>query len=144
VANDLTVKQPDLRAPTDTEITRAVRDALDWDALVSSRHIQTTVVDGWVTPTGAVHRWHQREEAERVVGRLTGVRGITNEISVDAPPADPDQVQAAIGQALTRHAAREALHLKVAVNAQAVWLSSSQATWTYLRRNRAVAAPQHR
>jgi osmotically-inducible protein OsmY len=129
VANDLTVKLPGAGAPTDTEIAQAVRAALDWDTMVPAGRIRTTVANGWVTLMGEVDRWSQREDAERVVRHLIGVLGITDEIVVHAPPADPQQVREAIVQALERRAEREAKRLTVAVVDNAVTLSGTAHNW---------------
>src|SRR5262245_20019375 len=73
VANDLEVHIPGTAGHTDTEIAHAVRHALLWDALIPEDRIQTTVSHGWVTLTGTVERWSQREDAGLVVQRVRGV-----------------------------------------------------------------------
>src|SRR5687767_5406726 len=72
VANDIEVRPVDGFIRTDTEIARAVRSALEWDALVPDERIQSSVSDGWVTLEGEVDYWRERTDAERVIRRLTG------------------------------------------------------------------------
>ena len=66
----------------DTEIARAVRRALRWNALVPHERVRSTVSDGWVTLEGNVDTWMEREDAARVVASVPGVRGVTDEMTV--------------------------------------------------------------
>jgi osmotically-inducible protein OsmY len=91
VANDLHVKVPSLLGHTDTEIALAVRKALEWDALVMEEHIHSTVADGWVTLEGTVRLPEEREDAERSVRYMAGVRGVTNLIAVGPSGTPPGQ-----------------------------------------------------
>ncbi|HZT44364.1 MAG TPA: BON domain-containing protein [Chthonomonadaceae bacterium] len=68
--------------PADCEITRAVQEVLKWDVLVTSQDIRCVVANGWVTLTGAVPSQSDRQEAERAVGYVRGVRGIVNHLRV--------------------------------------------------------------
>lgn len=87
VANDLAVVALANPSPTDTEIARAVREALRWDAWVPEKRIRCTVANGVVTLLGTVDSARQRDDAERIVGRLAGVREVQNEL-VDAREED--------------------------------------------------------
>src|SRR6266508_3137348 len=82
VANDIKVKTPGGLTRTDTEIAQAVRRALEWDVFVPEEKITSTVTDGWVTLDGAVDTWSQRNDAERAVRNLTGVKLVLNKITV--------------------------------------------------------------
>ena len=108
VANDINVKVPGGLGRSDTEIAQAVRQALEWDVFVPNEKITSTVTDGWVTLEGPVERWSQRDDAERAVRNLTGVKMVVNKITVT--PAKPvvGDVRKAIEQALERRAEREA------------------------------------
>src|SRR5687768_11781504 len=48
VANEINVKPGNGFMRTDTDIVNAVRNALEWDALVPNELIHSTVSDGWV------------------------------------------------------------------------------------------------
>jgi osmotically-inducible protein OsmY len=89
VANDLDVKLPGDAERTDTEVARAVRQALEWSELVPHERIRTTVTHGTVTLEGTVPTWNQRVGAERAVEHLMGVRRVDNqlEVEVEADPA---------------------------------------------------------
>ena len=117
VANDVQVKLPGGLVRSDTEIAQAVRQALEWDVLVPDTRIQSTVSSGWVTLTGTVDTVSEREDAERAVRNLTGVRGVVNRIAVEQPKVPPERIRGAIEGALERRAEREARRIDVNVSA---------------------------
>jgi osmotically-inducible protein OsmY len=123
VVNDLQVNPVDALVRADADIAHAVRRTLEWDALVPNERIRSTIAEGWVTLEGDVDFWHQREDAERAVRRLAGVRGVTNDIVVSAPTIAADKVRWEIEDALERRADRAAGRLQVSVHDGAVTLS---------------------
>jgi osmotically-inducible protein OsmY len=129
VANDITVKVPGSLTRTDTEIARAVRSALEWDVFVPAETIMSTVSEGWVTLDGTVERWSHRDDAERAVRNLTGVKGVVNKIVVKAPKPATADVRKAIEQALERRAEREAKRIQVDVRDGTVTLTGSVHSW---------------
>ena len=54
--------------------------------LVPEDRIQVIVEDGWVTLKGTVDWSYQKEEAERTVRNVAGVKGVSNLIEVAAKP----------------------------------------------------------
>jgi osmotically-inducible protein OsmY len=136
VANDIEIKPRWSETRSDADIAEAVRHALTWDRLVPDRQIQSTVADrGAVTLTGSVGTLAQRDEAERVVRNLDGVRCVTNEIVVEAPAVAATALRATITQALERHVLREAKHVTIDVRGDTVVLSGAVDSW---RERRAV------
>jgi osmotically-inducible protein OsmY len=129
VANDIEVTPTNRFARTDTEIANAVRNALEWDALVPNEMIQSTVADGWVTLEGDVDYWREREDAERAILRLAGVIGVTNLITIRKRPVDPRELREHIEYALERRADREAERLRVDVKDGAVELWGRVHSW---------------
>lgn len=131
VANDIEIKTNWGTRRSDTEIAEAVRDALAWDMFVPSRQIQSTVADdGDVTLTGTVDTLRQREDAERVVRNLTGVRLVTNEITIAPPKVADAELRRSIKQALVRHVAREADRIMVEIRGDTVALTGTVGSWT--------------
>jgi osmotically-inducible protein OsmY len=115
IANDLTVKLPSEHERPDPDIARAAIDALKWNIAVPNDRIKVKVDKGWVTLEGDVD-WHfQREAAERSVRSLTGVKGVTNLITVKARPTSQD-VRQKIKEALERGAQFDADRITVEVD----------------------------
>jgi osmotically-inducible protein OsmY len=129
VANDVRVSIPAAWLRTDTEIAAAVRHALEWNVLVPHWAIQSTVTDGDVVLEGAVECLTQRDDAEKAIRNLPGVRFITNQIVVKAPSSVRSDVQGAIHDALERRAARESNRIRVSAEDGAVTLSGTCRTW---------------
>jgi osmotically-inducible protein OsmY len=129
VANDIKIKVPGGSVRTDTEIAQAVRRALEWDVFVPDEKISSTVSDGWVTLEGALDRWSQRDDAERAVRNLTGVRGVINKITLNVTKPVTENVRKAIEQALERRAEREARKIRVEVQNDAVTLTGTVHSW---------------
>jgi osmotically-inducible protein OsmY len=100
---------------SDTEIAQTVRLALQWDVFVPDARIRSTVSRGWVTLEGDVDYLSQRDDCDRTVRNLAGVRGVTNKIEVAPSKVDQAVIQSAIEAALERHAEREAHHVGVLV-----------------------------
>ncbi|MDO8476133.1 MAG: BON domain-containing protein [Candidatus Rokubacteria bacterium] len=129
VANDINVKVPGGLARTDTEIAQAVRRTLEWDVFVPEEQITSTVTDDWVTLEGTVERWSQREDAERAVRNLTGVKIVVNKITVTPAKPVTEDVKKAIEQALERRAEREARQIGVDVRDGTVTLTGPVHSW---------------
>jgi osmotically-inducible protein OsmY len=129
VVDELQVKVPGIGGRTDTEIARAVRDALEWDAFVPDDKITSTVSLGIVTVEGLVQTWMQRADAERVVRGLSGVRGVINQITVAAKPVDSTKIRNEIEEALERQAEREARRIGVSVKDGVVTVTGRIRSW---------------
>jgi len=129
VADDIQVKAPGSLGRTDTEIARAVRSALEWDAFVPDQRIHSTVTEGFVTLEGAVATLREKEDAEAAVRNLSGVRGVRNALLVAAVRADPAQLRESIEEALERRAEREAERIRVGVEDGTVTLEGKVRTW---------------
>jgi len=128
VANDIEVKLPSSSERTDADIAAEAVRALELDALVPLENVKVTVSRGWITLDGTVEWQYQKEEAERVVRRLTGVRGISNLIQVK-PQASPSELKKKIEEALVRNAKLDAENIKVETAGSKVILSGTVHSW---------------
>lgn len=129
VANDIQVQPVDRFFRTDSEIAGAVRNALEWDALVPNELIKSTVSNGWVTLEGEVDYWRERSDAERAIRQLAGVVDVTNKITIRKQAVDQKQLREEIEFALERRADREAERLRIEVNDGAVDLWGRVHSW---------------
>jgi osmotically-inducible protein OsmY len=135
VANDIEIRPPGALPESDTDIAHKVRETLRWDVHVPHERIESTVSASWVTLTGTVDQLSQRQEAERALRRLSGLRGITNRITVTALVADPQRVRRSIEEALERLADREASSVQIDVHDGTVRLTGPVHSW---RERRAI------
>jgi osmotically-inducible protein OsmY len=128
VANDIEVRLPVFAERSDADIAAVAVRALEWDAVVPIEKIDVTVSKGWVTLKGEVEWQYQKEDAERVVRRLAGVRGVINLITVK-PRVTPSQLKERIEQALLRAAELDAKRITVDVVGSKVILKGTVRSW---------------
>jgi osmotically-inducible protein OsmY len=128
VANDIEVKLPISAERTDADIAAAALHALKWDAMIPDDQVKVTVSKGWVTLDGEVNWQFERDDAERVVRRLTGVRGVTNLIKVKSRPL-PSELKQKIEDALVRSAETDAERITVEVQGSKVILGGTVRSW---------------
>jgi osmotically-inducible protein OsmY len=128
VANDIEIQLPTSAERTDADIAAAAVQALEWDALVPVDKLNVTVSKGGVTLEGEVEWQFQREDAERVVRRLTGVKGVTNLISVK-PRVTPSDLKKKVEEALVRTAETDAQRIRVEVQGSKVILKGTVRSW---------------
>jgi osmotically-inducible protein OsmY len=128
VANDIEVRLSSLDERTDADIAAAVTRALEWDAFVSIDKLNVTVSKGWVTLKGEVEWQFQKEDAEKVVRRIAGVKGVTNLIVVK-PGVTPSELKQKIEQALIRNAQTDAQRITVEVQGSKVILRGTVRSW---------------
>jgi len=121
VANEIEVRLPSSSERTDADIAAAAVHALEWDAVLSTEKVKVTVSKGWVTLSGEAEWQYQKVDAERVVRRLMGVKGVVNLITVK-PRVSPSDLKNKIEQALTRSVKEDADSIQVEVNGGAVIL----------------------
>jgi len=101
IANEIEIKPSWSATRSDADIAEAVRCALLWNRSIPAPQIRSTVSDeGTVTLTGAVPTLAQRDEAERIVREIAGVRYVANHIAVEAPSLARSEVHETIKQTL--------------------------------------------
>jgi osmotically-inducible protein OsmY len=130
VANDIEVRLPVSAERTDEDIAATAVRALEWDAVIPTDRVAVTVSKGWVTLRGEVDWEYQKKDAERIVRRLTGVRGVTNLIVVKPrSKPSPDELKRKIEEALVRSAETDAQRIRVDVQGDRVILTGTVRSW---------------
>jgi osmotically-inducible protein OsmY len=126
IANELEVRSATERS--DTDIAKAAADRLSWDVMVPEGKVTVEVRNGWVTLKGEVPWDYQRRAAERAVRNLSGVKGITNLITIQ-PRLEPKDVKKRIEETFERDATFEAQHITVEVTGGEVTLRGAVRSW---------------
>jgi osmotically-inducible protein OsmY len=80
VAEEIQVQLPFERTRGDDDVAAAAIERLAWDTSVPADAITVKVEQGWVTLTGSVAWYYQREAAAQDVARLHGVVGVSNQV----------------------------------------------------------------
>ena len=128
MAIELDVKLAPQHQRSDTEIAAAAEHALRWNIVVPADRVRATVEQGWVQLTGEVDWDYQRQAAYKSVRSLTGVVGVSNEITL-RQRTTPADLAHRIEDALKRQALREAHRVQVTVENGTVTLKGSVHSW---------------
>lgn len=129
VTDEMKVDLPALHVRNDEDIARATLNALQWDVWVPNDRIKVKVDSGWITLEGEVDFKYQQTAAENAVRNLTGVKGVSNLITIKLPAVVPSEVKAKIDGALRRAAEVDAAHVKVNVVNDKVILRGRVSSW---------------
>ena len=127
IASEIIVDLPFESERTDEDIASAATSHFTWNYLVPDT-IKLTVSKGRVTLQGNAEWHYQKEEAERVVRSLRGVKFVINEIELK-PTASAAGVKIKIEDALKRDAVIEAKNVTVETSGNAVTLTGHVHSW---------------
>jgi len=132
IVNEIEVKLPSGSSRPDPDIARAALDALTWNISVPKDRIKVKVDKGWLTLEGDVDWYYQKEAAERAVRYLTGVKGVSNLITLRSRPV-PSDVKQKIKDALQRGAEFDAEHITVEVEGNKAILRGTVRSFAEMR-----------
>jgi osmotically-inducible protein OsmY len=127
VASEIKVELPYSATRTDADIARAALNLLEWNLIVP-KTVKVQVTDGWLTLQGEVEWQYQKEEAERALRSLTGVKIVVNEITVK-PRVSAVGVKNKIEDAFKRSAEIDAGHIEVEATGGTVTLRGNVRSW---------------
>lgn len=82
VADEIEVKLPFDASRTDEDIASAVLERFAWNVSVPHDRVKATVEHGWLTLTGEVDFFFQKQAAGEDVRSLHGVVGVSNQITI--------------------------------------------------------------
>jgi len=120
VASEIKVELPSWAIRTDEDIARTAINHLEWNYSVPDT-VKVQVTAGKVTLVGTTEWQYQKDEAERAVRALKGVKGVFNEITV-TPKVSAVDVKLKIENALERNAETDSKQIKVEVSSGKVTL----------------------
>jgi osmotically-inducible protein OsmY len=129
VANDIEIHVRPSDERTDPDIAAAAHHGLKWNPLVPADTLSITVAKGFVTLKGEVEWQQQREDAERIVRNLWGVKGVNNLITVH-PRVPPSDLNQKIEEALMRSVKTDAERITVEVEGSTVILKGTVRSWS--------------
>jgi osmotically-inducible protein OsmY len=132
VAEELKVKLSGALARSDTEIAHQAANALTWDVEVPMDTVKVRVENGWLTLEGEVDWQYQRASADRAVRNLTGVKGVSNAVTLRAHASASD-VSQRIEAALCRNADHDAHAVHAETRDGTVTLRGEVHSWAQRR-----------
>ncbi|HTD69611.1 MAG TPA: BON domain-containing protein [Gemmatimonadales bacterium] len=129
---------------SDNEIQRDIVRELNWEPSLRNDDIAVGVRDGVVTLAGFVDSYADKWTAERVAGRVKGVKAVANDIEVKLPSTssrpDPDIARAAL-DALRWHVSVP--HERIKVKVEKGWLTLEGDVDWYYQKEAAERAVRH-
>ena len=133
VAGEIKVTLPVSYKRTDEDIARSATNVLNWNSWIPDDRVKVRVKDGWITLTGDVDWYYEKEHAENAVRHLIGVVGVSNSITIKpkVPTVKALEVKNGIEDALKRNARllRDAEKIKVEISGSKVILRGSVGSW---------------
>src|SRR5687767_14161916 len=82
IAEEIEVRYPFAKKTADDEIAKRAVHILEWDSSIPKNRVEIKVQRGWITLSGEVDWYFQKQAAEHAVRKLTGIVGVNNMISI--------------------------------------------------------------
>jgi len=125
VVEKIEVRLSGLLKRDDQDIANAIINQFKWNVQVPAEMIKARVENGWVYLTGEVEWDYQRSAAEHCVRGLTGVKSVSNNITLKQKDIQATEVRARIEDALKREAVSEAKKIIVELSGTKVILKGN-------------------
>ncbi|MGM1056571.1 MAG: BON domain-containing protein [Bacteroidota bacterium] len=138
VVNDISVEIAAAFERSDADIAQIAKNVLIWDTTVPEDRVTVEVDNGWITLNGIVEWNYQKANAANDVSYLAGVRGITNNITVE-PTAQLDRPAEKIRTAFERSALLNVGRIDISIDGAKATLSGTVPTWTEKRQAERIA-----
>ncbi|WP_232476365.1 BON domain-containing protein [Flavisphingomonas formosensis] len=128
LAEEIKVRFPSDPKTADHEIAKRILDIFAWDVTIPDKAINVKVEKGWVTLSGTVDWYYQSEGARKAAGKVTGVIGVSNLITVNKLPHASD-IKERIMAAFKRQADLDATTVTVETDGATVKLGGKVKAW---------------
>jgi osmotically-inducible protein OsmY len=122
VIDNIEVKLSELSIRNDDDIATSVIKALKEKWAVPNHRVRVTVKEGWVTLEGILHWNFQRKAADNAIRYLDGVRGVIDEIKIEAEIKNEIEKEI-VEKALKRSWILDINNIKVRVDDKTIFLS---------------------
>lgn len=122
VIDNIEVKLSASSIRDDQDITTSVIKALKEKWAVPNHRVKVTVKEGWVTLEGILHWNFQRKAADNAIRYLDGVRGVIDEIKIEAEIKNEIE-KGIVEKALMRSWILDINNIKVRVDDKTIFLS---------------------
>lgn len=138
IADDIEIKLLNPLHHKDGDIAAAAAQHIEWCTLIPTGSIMITVREGWLTLDGEVEWAYQKNAAGNAVQYLSGVKGVSNLISIK-PNRTATEVETAIKSAFQRNALLDANKVHVEISDGKVTLRGNVRNFTELEEAERVA-----
>jgi osmotically-inducible protein OsmY len=134
VAEELKVRLPSSFERSDEDIAQAAANTLQWNVWLTHMidRIEVVVENGWITLSGEVGWWYQKDAAGDTVRNLIWVRGLSNNIAI-APikpiPVNAQDVKDQIESAFRRNALLDSRRITIETRGGKVIIRGSVRSW---------------
>lgn len=128
IAQEIEVRLSSDKKTGDDQIAQRALDIIAWDTTIPDEKVRIKVQKGWITLSGEVDWYFQRNAAEAAVRKLSGVTGITNSLVIK-PRVQAGDIKQRIEKALKRNAELEAENIRVVVAGGRVTLEGQVNAW---------------
>ena len=128
IAEEIEVRFANDPKTSDAAIAKRILDILAWDVTVPETLLKVKVEHGMVTLTGEVEWQYQNEAAQKLAGRIAGVKGVINRIEVRARASVRD-IRERIIAAFDRSSEIDASAIKIDVTDGTVRLTGRVHGW---------------
>jgi osmotically-inducible protein OsmY len=129
IADDIEVKLPDAHLRNDSDIAAAASNAIAWTTSIPQGNVTVTVRQGRIVLEGEVEWWFQKDNVEKLVQNLMGVKMVSNMITIK-PVMVSAAVETAIRSAFERNALLDAKEVHVETSGNKVILRGKVKNWT--------------
>jgi osmotically-inducible protein OsmY len=133
VSEEIKVSPPNSYKRADEDMAQSATNLLNWNYWVPRDRVKVMVQDGWITLSGNVDWYYQKQRAEEAVRHLVGVVGVTNSITIKppVPTVKTSEVKNGIEDALKRNARLllDAEKIRVEISGSKVILHGNVGSW---------------
>lgn len=137
ISQEIRVLLPGSSVRSDTEIARQIQSIILWSNIDPDEHIYIKVERGFITLSGKVDAYHQKELAQNFATNMLGVIGVTNLIKIE-PKLSIPIIKKDIKDSFKRKAVDQAEKLDITIDKNIVTIAGKVKSWS--ERNSAINA----